>query len=143
MVFGPDVTFGAGRPLQGHLHRHPEAPLPAPIARGAALAATAALALLLLLLLSPGAPAHAAAAAAKRCASVPFPPNSDDIAANVRARGVSCRTARELIRSSEGRPPARFRGFSCTRRRVEEGVEMPYTRVRCVKGAASVRWDRF
>ena len=138
MVSGPDVTFGAGRTLQGHIHRHPEAPLPALTARGATLAATAALALLLLL--APPAPAHAAA---KRCASVPFTANSDDIAANVRARGVSCRTARELIRSSEGRPPARFRGFSCTRRRVEEGVEMPHTRVRCVKGAASVRWDRF
>lgn len=118
--------------------------MPAPTARGAAVAATAAsaLLLLLLLLLPATAPAHAAAAA-KRCASVPFTPNSDDVAANVRAVGVSCRTARDLIRRSEGRPPARFRGFTCTRRRVEEGVEMPYTRVRCVKGTASVRWDRF
>jgi hypothetical protein len=118
--------------------------LPALAARGAAVAATAALALLLLLLLvrPASAPAHAAAAA-KRCASVPFTPNSDDIAANVRALNVSCRTARDLIRRSGGHPPARFRGFSCTHRRVEEGVEMPYTRVRCVKGAARVRWDRF
>ncbi len=116
--------------------------MPALTARGAAVAATAALALLLLLAAAAPAPAHAAAAA-KRCASVPFTPNSDDIAANVRALGVSCRTARALIRASEGRPPARFRGFSCTRRPVEEGVEMPYTRVRCAKGTASVRWDRF
>ena len=116
--------------------------MPALTPRGAAVAATAPLPLLLLVLLPATAPAHAAAAA-KRCASVPFTPNSDDIAANVRALGVSCRTARALIRASEGRPPARFRGFSCTRRRVEEGVEMPYTRVRCAKGTASVRWDRF
>ncbi len=116
--------------------------MPALTARGAAVAATAALALLLLLAAAAPAPAHAVAAA-KRCASVPFTPNSDDIAANVRALGVSCRTARALIRASEGRPPARFRGFSCTRRPVEEGVEMPYTRVRCAKGTASVRWDRF
>ena len=117
--------------------------MPAPTARGAAAAAAAlALLLSLVLLLAPSSPAHAAAAA-RRCASVPFTPNSDDIAANVRALRVSCRTARDLIRRSEGRPPARFRGFTCTRRRVEVGVEMPYTRVRCVRGTASVRWDRF
>ena len=108
----------------------------------AAVAATAAVALLLLLLLPAASPAHRAAAT-KRCASVPFTPNSDDIAADVRATRMSCAAARDLIRRSEGRPPARFRGFTCTRRRVESTETMPFTRVRCIKGARSVRWNRF
>ncbi len=115
----------------------------APRAARAVVAATAAVALLLLLLLPAASPAHRAPAA-RPCASVPFTPNSDDIAANVRATRMSCAAARDLIRRSEGRPPARFRGFTCTRRRVEgAAVEMPYTRVRCVKGSRRVSWDRF
>ena len=108
----------------------------------AAVAAAAAAALVLLLLLPAASPAHRVPATT-RCASVPFTPNSDDIAANVRATRMGCAAARDLIRRSEGRPPARFRGFTCTRRRVEGAAEMPYTRVRCVKGARSVRWNRF
>jgi hypothetical protein len=115
---------------------------PAPRAARAVVAATAAVAVLLLLLLPATSPAHPAPAT-KRCASVPFTPYSDDVAANVRATRMSCAAARDLIRRSEGHPPARFRGFTCTRRRVEGAVEMPYTRVRCVKGSRSVRWDRF
>jgi hypothetical protein len=121
-----------------------EEPMPAGTALRAAraiVAATAAVALLLLLL-PAAAPAHRAPVT-KRCASVPFTPDSDDIAADVRATGMSCAAARDLIRRSEGRPPASFRGFACTRRRVEDAEEMPYTRVRCVKGSRSVRWNRF
>ena len=114
---------------------------PALRAARAAVAATAAVALLLLLL-PTASPAHRAPAT-ERCASVPFTPNSDDIAADVRATRMSCAAARDLIRRSEGRPPARFRGFTCTRRRVESTETMPFTRVRCIKGARSVRWNRF
>jgi hypothetical protein len=86
-------------------------------------------------------PAHQAAPS-KRCSDVPFTPNSDDVAANVRATRVTCRTARSFIRASQGHPARRHRGFTCTRTRVD-GATLPHTRYRCVRGAKLIRWDRF
>jgi hypothetical protein len=90
---------------------------------------------------APSAPAHRTATA-KRCSDVPFTPNSDDVAANIRATRVSCAVARRFIRDSHGHPARPYRGFTCSQKRVEEAT-LPHTRYRCVKGARTIRWDRF
>ncbi len=118
-------------------------PSPMPRAVATRLAACAAVAAVLFAVAGPAAPGHAleTQAAAKRCADVPFTPNSDDVAANVRATRVSCRTARAFIRSSHGHPGRRHRGFTCTATPVE-GAALPQTRYRCVRGSQRLRWDR-
>lgn len=105
-------------------------------------AAAAVLALLVALAVAAPSPGHRTALA-KACSSVPFAPNSDDVAANVRARGVSCTYARTFIRRSNGHPPRRLRGFTCAQRRLETDAGMPYTSFRCVKGARQISWHRF
>ncbi len=106
------------------------------------LAAAAVLALLVALAVAAPSPAHRTAPV-KACSSVPFTPNSDDVAANVRARGVSCTYARTFIRRSNGHPPRRLRGFTCTTRRLETDAGMPFTSYRCVKGGRQMSWRRF
>ncbi len=81
--------------------------------------------------------------ATKRCASVAFTPNSDDVAASVRATGLTCGLARDFIRDSNGSPGARFRGFSCTSTAVANVDGLPYTRYRCTGAGDVIRWRRF
>lgn len=87
-------------------------------------------------------PAHSAPAMAS-CTDVKFTPNSDDLAASIRARSVSCRYARDFIRDSSGRPPGRFRGFACDRRGIEPSRGLPYQQFRCVRGTKAIHWKRF
>jgi hypothetical protein len=89
------------------------------------------------LTLAGAAPAHA-----KECAPVPFTPQSDDIAAEIRVAGVTCTFARRFVRDSAGRPPRSFRGFICARHRVEDAT-LAHTRYRCTRGAKLVRWNRY
>lgn len=84
-----------------------------------------------------------AATGFRSCRPVPFTPNSDDVASSVRVRAVGCRTARELIRDSEGRPGRRFRGYRCTRRESEPDLGLAYTQYRCASGERVIRWKRF
>lgn len=112
-----------------------------PGTRGAQLVAAVVLALLVMAAGAVSSPAGQAAPAT-RCSNVPFTPNSDDVAANVRVTRVSCKVARAFIRASHGHPARRFRGFTCTSTRVE-GATLPHTRYRCVKGAQRIRWDRY
>lgn len=70
--------------------------------------ASAVVALAALLAVVPAASAHSAAPV-KRCASVPFTPASDDLAAEIRATGVSCAFARKFVRDSNGRPARTYR----------------------------------
>ncbi len=102
--------------------------------------ATAATAVAASLLLVPAAPAHHSA---KSCRDVAFSPNSEDMAADVRARGVGCRFARDFIRDSEGRPEARYGGFRCRSRLVEPSDSLPYTRYRCTSGEGTISWKRY
>ncbi len=81
--------------------------------------------------------------ATKRCASVAFTPNSDDVAASIRVTGLTCALARDFIRDSAGRPGARFRGFSCTSTAVPNVQGMPYTRYRCTGAGDVIRWRRY
>jgi hypothetical protein len=106
----------------------------------AATLATAVVALGALLALAPAAPAHPPT---KRCASVPFTPASEDVAAEIRATGVSCAFARRFIRDSNGRPPRNYRGFTCARHRVQSESTLPHTRYRCTRASKTIRWKRF
>ena len=100
-----------------------------------------ALLLALAALLSLGG-ASTASAATRSCAQVNFTPNSDDLASNIRVSGVSCRYARDFIKDSEGRPGRRYRGFRCTRAKVETD-SLPYTRYRCERPGDLIRWRRY
>lgn len=108
-----------------------------------AAAATAVVALAVVLAVVPAASAHPAAPV-KRCASVPFTPASDDLAAEIRATGVSCAFARKFVRDSNGRPARRYRGFTCARHRVaERETTLQHTRYRCTRASKTIRWKRF
>ena len=72
---------------------------------------TSAIALIGLLGLPAGASAHEVKTRA--CGQVAFTPDSEDLAANIRATGLTCGLARDFVRDSEGRPDASFRGFRC------------------------------
>jgi hypothetical protein len=101
-----------------------------------AAVATAAVAL------APAATAGATVSA-KRCGSVPFTPQSDDLAAGITAVGVSCRTARRFVRDSDGRPGRTYRGYTCVRRSVDRPDSLAYTRYRCTSGSKLIRWKRY
>ena len=105
--------------------------------------ATAVVALAALRAVAPAASAHSAAPV-KRCASVPFTPASDDLAADIRATGVSCAFARKFVRDSNGRPARSYRGFTCARHRVSQReATLPHTRYRCTRASKTIRWKRF
>jgi hypothetical protein len=104
---------------------------------------SALLALALLLLLAAAAPA-ASGVRERRCGDVAGPPSAPQ---DVRAAGVSCRTAKRLARRHEARvdrgercdlrkPVCRLDGWRC--RRTFFGNSG--TRVRCSRGAARLRF---
>ena len=103
--------------------------------------AVLAVAIGVLLLLAPAAPASTAPA--KRCGSVFFTPQSDDLAAAIRAVGVRCSFARKFVRDSNGRPGKSYRGFSCAKRLVDREDMLAHTRYRCTSGAKVIRWKRY
>ena len=94
-------------------------------------------------LLAVPAPAMAHEVRTKSCGQVAFTPNSDDVASNIRATGLTCGLARDFVRDSAGRPGERFRGFRCVRTRVDNPEGLPYTRYRCVGDGDVIRWRRF
>jgi hypothetical protein len=77
------------------------------------------------------------------CEDVAFTANSDDIAAEIRATGVSCAEARALVRDSDGAPGPGFRGYSCTGRQVEGETVLVHSAWRCARGDAVITWKRF
>lgn len=94
-----------------------------------------------LLGLPPAAVAHEPRTRA--CTQVAFTPNSDDVAARIRATGLTCGLARDFVRDSKGRPGERFRGFTCRSTQVDNPEGLPYTRYRCVGEGDVIRWRRF
>ncbi len=113
-----------------------------PLTRAFALPmAVATTALLVLLLLGPVAPASAHPVS-KSCRHVAFTPNSDDMAAGIRARGVSCAFARDFIRGFDSAGGERFRGYTCTWRSVENDV-LGHVRLRCTHGMRVIFWKRY
>ena len=79
-----------------------------------------------------------AGAAARDCGEIAFTPHSDDIAGDIRAEGVSCKTARRFIRAVDGDAPKRFRGYRCTRKDLD--TALPSWRYRCTDGGKLIRW---
>jgi hypothetical protein len=143
---GAEIPTGPGTALlEPSPHRSGKARLAFCAAPSAAAASfsRAVLAVLLALLLFAPASADAAAPASKNCRPVAFTPNSDDLAAGIRATRVSCRFAREFIRAAGGGPPRSYRGFNCGRRHVDPGNRQAHTRYRCSRGARTIFWKRF
>jgi hypothetical protein len=103
-----------------------------------------------LVVLAAAAPASAEAAT-RNCGSVAFASASDNGAFQIRATGVSCRTARAVARASrpaalgpaEGRTSAtyRIRRFRC-RGVADTASELPALRYTCRRAAARVRFVR-
>ncbi len=79
----------------------------------------------------------------RSCGQIGFTANSDDMAAKIRATGLTCGLARDFVRDSEGRPGAHFRGFRCRSAEVDNPEGLPYTRYRCVGEGDVIRWLRF
>jgi hypothetical protein len=89
--------------------------------------------------------------ATRNCGSVAFATASDNGAFQIRATGVSCRTARAIARASrpaafgpaEGRTSAtyRIRRFRC-RGVADTASELPALRYTCRRAAARVRFVR-
>ncbi len=77
------------------------------------------------------------------CEDVPFTANSDDLAAEIRATGVGCDEARDLVRDSDGAPGPAFRGYSCTSRQVQGETVLVHSAWRCTRDDALVTWKRF
>lgn len=84
------------------------------------------------------APAPASGDTVRKCRAIAFTPHSDDMAGDIRAVNVSCRTARRFIRAVDGNAPARFRGYRCTRKDID--TALPSRRYRCVDGAKRISW---
>ncbi len=88
-----------------------------------------------------------AAAATRSCGSIGFTPNSDEGVSNIRATGVSCRTARRVARESREHGPSgvagrifTYRAYRFRCRGVEQDTALPSVRYRCVRGDAVVRF---
>ena len=79
----------------------------------------------------------------RACGQVAFTPDSEDMAARIRATGLTCGLARDFVRDSSGRPGERFRGFRCRSTRVDNPETLPYTRYRCVGAGDVIRWRRY
>ena len=81
------------------------------------------------------------------CESVPFTPNSEDIASDVRAVGISCDEAEAFVRragartSSGGPADLDVDGYRCVRTRTEEDP-LPRSFYECSSGSKRVSFVR-
>ena len=77
------------------------------------------------------------------CADVPFTAGSDDVAAEIRATGVSCDEARALVRDADGAPGPQFRRYVCASRRVEGEAVLVHTFWRCTRNDVVITRKRY
>lgn len=84
-----------------------------------------------------------AADSARKCGHIGFTDGSEDLAARIRASGLTCGLARDFVRDSSGRPGARFRGFRCQSTFVDVTEGLPYRRYRCTGAGDTIRWRRY
>jgi hypothetical protein len=102
------------------------------------------IALLATLALLTAASAAAGQARYRSCQQVNFTPNSDDVAAQIRVRNVSCTYARRFIRRTDGAPPETGeRGWRCVGRPSDETEGLQHTKWRCTRRAQVMRWSRY
>ncbi len=85
-------------------------------------------------------PAGAAGQSAN-CGRIVFEPQTDNGAANIRARGTSCRRARRIVRAvyNGGRQPF---GYRCRSRAHDDGG-LFFRHWVCTKNQARVTWDKY
>jgi hypothetical protein len=89
--------------------------------------------------------AYRSATRVKKCGSVGFEPNTDNVAGQIRVRRASCRVARRVARGSRATGPThldpyRAAGFSCRGRTV--AGPLPLGLYTCRKGGATVVFAR-
>ena len=89
--------------------------------------------------------AYRSATKVNKCGSVGFEPNTDNVAAQIRARHVSCRVARRVARGSRATGPThldpyRAAGFSCRGRAVDS--PLPLGLYVCRRSGATVVFSR-
>jgi hypothetical protein len=80
-------------------------------------------------------------ASAGHCGRIGFEPQTDNIAANIHARGTSCRRARRIVRAVYNGNRSPF-GYRCRSRAHDEGA-LFFRHWVCTKNQARVTWDKF
>lgn len=86
-------------------------------------------------------------AATAKCRSVPFTPNSEDLASDIEATGLSCDEAEAFVRvagkrtSAGGPAELDVEGFHCERTRTEQ-EPLPQAFYECTSGTKKVTFVR-
>jgi hypothetical protein len=95
--------------------------------------------LILAAVTAPSASAHYAPVG-KHCGRIVFTPQSDDAASSIRAKRVTCRKARRLVRKFRrgDRTPFRFR---CRAR--QHNANLSHLDVKCTRGRKRVSWAAY
>ena len=81
------------------------------------------------------------AAASANCGRIGFEPGTDNVAANIRAQGTSCRRARRIVRAVYNGNREPF-GYRCRSRAHDEGG-LSFRHWVCTKNLARVTWDKY
>ena len=76
------------------------------------------------------------------CGEIPFTPQTDDVAGDIRASRTSCRTARRVVRvyTAGDRTPL---GYRCRARVHDPDNGLAHSDVLCRKGSRRVSWGDF
>src|SRR5215218_9129743 len=85
--------------------------------------------------------AHYDNVGARDCGVIVFTPQSDDGASAIRARGVSCRTARRIVKAVDRGNKSPL-GFSCKSRGHDPANFIAHDDFRCKRGSRVVTWAR-
>jgi hypothetical protein len=81
------------------------------------------------------------AESAANCGRIGFEPQTDNVAANIRARGTSCRRARRIVRAVYNGRREPF-GYRCRSRAHDDGG-LAFRHWVCTKNQARVTWDKY
>jgi hypothetical protein len=98
-------------------------------------------ALVTLVVVAAACAAFPAGASAGHCGRIGFEPQTDNVAANIHARGTSCRRARRIVRAVYNGNRTPF-GYRCRSRAHDDGG-LFFRRWACTKNAARVTWDKY
>lgn len=96
---------------------------------------------------APSTTSMSPAPATAKCRSVPFTPNSEDLASDIEATGLACDEAEAFVRvagqrtSSGGPAELDVEGFHCERTRTEQDP-LPRAYYECVSGTKKVTFVR-
>jgi hypothetical protein len=78
----------------------------------------------------------------KRCGSIVFTPQSDDAASSIRAKNVTCRRARRIVRAIRRGNNSPF-DYNCRGRGHDPSNGLAHTDVICTKGDRRVTWANY